>query len=283
MSMVLRKRTWRGALAILCGLCIAAGVAAATTSGAGTKFAVDHQLCYTAAGKFAPPSGSKVTLFNQFSPNGFTPLLRPALALHCNPVLKIVKNSATGGQQAFKPTNPRAHLACLPFTLPAGTTVPTPIVLVTNQFGSATLYLKQPNLFCLPSWKSMTGPPKLKSTTPPGLNHFTCYPVVDTAGSYKIPPVVRLKDQFAKTPVQVQVRAVPDELCLPTKKVIKTASGGTRTYPVIDPKTHLLCFGGVKTPIKPKVWDENQFGTSVVHIRASKWLCLPSTKVVLKG
>ena len=43
----------------------------------------------------------------------------------------------------------------------------------------------------------------------------------------------------------------------------------------------MLCFGGVKTPIKPKVWDENQFGTSVVQIRAAKWLCLPSTKQVI--
>ena len=54
MSMLLRKRTWRGALAVLCGLCIAAGIAAATTSGAANEVPVDHQLCYTAAGKFAP-------------------------------------------------------------------------------------------------------------------------------------------------------------------------------------------------------------------------------------
>ena len=33
---------------------------------------------------------------------------------------------------------------------------------------------------------------------------------------------------------------------------------------------HLLCFPVTKTPIIPKVWDENQFGTSVVHIRANQ-------------
>lgn len=280
MSMLLRTRTWKGALAVLCGVCIAVGVAAATSSGATAVFKVDHQLCYTAVGKFHPPAAPNVRLIDQFSPNGFTPIIRPALVLHCNPVLKVVK-TPSGGQMAFKPTNPRAHLACLPFTLPAGTAVPTPKVLVTNQFGSATLYLKQPNMLCLPSWKSMTGPPKLKPTTPPGLNHFTCYPVGDTNGSYKIPPSVLLRDQFSPKLVPVQVSAIPSELCLPAKKIVKTATG-TRTYPMVNPAVHLLCFGGVKTPIKPKVWDENQFGTSVVHIRAAKWLCLPSTKQVIK-
>jgi hypothetical protein len=279
MSMLLRKRAWGGALAVLCGLCIAAGVTAASTSGARAGFKVDHQLCYTAAGKFHPPAAGKVRLINQFNPNGFLPIIRPGAVLHCNPVIKTI-HTVTGAQQVFKPTNPRAHLACLPFTLPAGTTTPTPKVLVTNQFGSATLYLKQPNLLCLPSWKSMTGPPNLKPTTPPGLNHFTCYPVLDTAGQYKIPPVVLLKDQFARTPVKVTVNPVPQALCLPTKKIVTTAAG-TKTYPMVDPATHLLCFAGPKTPIKPKVWDENQFGTSVVNIRATKWLCLPSTKKIV--
>jgi hypothetical protein len=281
MSMLLRKRTWRGALAILCGVCIAAGITAATTSGARTKFAVDHQLCYTAAGKFHPPAAPNVRLIDQFSPNGFTPIIQPALALHCNPVIKIVKNTATGAAHVYKPTNPLAHLACLPFVLPAGTTVPAPKVLVTNQFGSATLYLKQPNLLCLPSWTSVTGPPKIKAVAPPGLNHFTCYPVGDMTGAYKIPPIVLLKDQFdAGAPVQVQINPLPQELCLPTKKII-TTKAGTKTYPIVDPATHLLCFGGIKMPTKPKVYDKNQFGTSVVPIRAAKWLCLPSLKKVL--
>ena len=280
MSMLLRKRTWKGALIVLCGACITVGVTAAATSGASTVFKVDHQLCYTAAGKFAPPAGSKVRLVDQFSPNGFTPIISHALALHCNPVVKIVKDPA-GGQLVFKPTNPRAHLACLPMVLPAGTTVPTPKVLVTNQFGSATLYLKQPNLMCLPSWTSMTGPPNLKPTTPPGLNHFSCYPVGDITGGYKIPPSVLLKDQFAAGPVPVTINPIPQELCLPAKKILTLASGATKVYPMVDPATHLLCFGGMKTPIKPKVWDENQFGTSVVYIRAAKWLCLPSTKQVI--
>jgi hypothetical protein len=279
MSMLLRRRTWKGALAVLCGACIAVGVTAAATSGARAKFAVDHQLCYTAAGKFHPPAAGAVRLINQFSPNGFVPTIQPGMVLHCNPVTKIINFPA--GQKVYKATNPRAHLACLPIALPAGTTVPTPKVQVGNQFGQAILYLSQPNLLCLPSWKGVNGPPNLKPTTPPGLNHFTCYPVKDFSnGGYKPPGPVLLKDQFSTKPVPVQVNPVPQELCLPTTKIVKTAAG-TKTYKIIDPVTHLLCFGGPKTPFKPKVWDENQFGTSVVHIKATKWLCLPSTKKIV--
>ena len=43
---------------------------------------------------------------------------------------------------------------------------------------------------------------------------------------------------------------------------------------------HLLCFPVSQTPIIP-VLDQNQFGTSVVHIRATNWLCVPSTKKVI--
>jgi len=281
MSMFLQGRAWKGALAVLGALSVAAGVMAATTSGAAKPtYKVDHQLCYTASGKFAPPTGSKVTLFNQFAPNGFTPVLKPYAVMHCNPVLKVIKTSV--GQKSYVPTNPRAHLACVPMSLPLGTTQKLPKVYVKNQFGAAVLYLSQPNLFCLPSWKSLTGPPNLKPTTPPGLNHFTCYPVKDFSnGAYKPPGAVYLRDEFSSTLVPVQVNPIPKELCLPTKKVIQSPGTGTKIYPILDPVTHLLCFQVTKTPFKPKVWDENQFGTSVMTITATKWLCLPSTKKVL--
>jgi hypothetical protein len=29
------------------------------------------------------------------------------------------------------------------------------------------------------------------------------------------------------------------------------------------------------------VWGENQFATSVVNVRATNWLCVPSTKEVI--
>ena len=43
---------------------------------------------------------------------------------------------------------------------------------------------------------------------------------------------------------------------------------------------HLLVFPVSKTPIVPKVWDENQFGTSPVTIKATKYLAVPSTKKI---
>jgi hypothetical protein len=225
---------------------------------------VDHQLCYTATGThFKIPAG--VRLINQFSPNGFLPKITPALPVHCNPVEKILP---TG--KAFPITNPNAHLACFSITPP--TAQPTPTVVVANQFGSATLVPGQPNFLCVPSWKSLTGPPGKTPRTPPGLNHFTCYPVRETAGAYKPPPVM-LRDEFAKAPVNAKVSPLPVELCLPTEKIV-----GKKVFKIINPAMHLLCFPVSATPVVATVWDENQFGTSAVAIHRTNWLCLPSTK-----
>lgn len=222
---------------------------------------VDHQLCYIAtATGFTIPSG--VVLKNQFSPGGFAPRIG-SLAIHCNPVAKTLPSG-----MVFPITNPNAHLACFSITEP---TQPTPTVPVTNQFGTATLVPGQPNLLCLPSWKSLTGPPGMTPSQPPGLNHFTCYPVRVASGGYQ-PPAVMLQDEFSSAPVPAQVSAVPTELCLATEKIV----GGV-DFPIINPTMHLLCFPVSKTPFKPQVWDENQFGTSVVNITQTNTLCLPST------
>lgn len=228
---------------------------------------VDHQLCYNASSQFAIPGG--IRLINQFSPNGFVPVISSALVMHCNPVQKTVPSG-----QVFPITNPNAHLACFPLRVTSPQ--PTPTVVVANQFGSATLVPSQPNIFCVPSWKSLTGPPGKSPTTPPGLNHFTCYPVTVKSGAYAPPPVM-LQDEFAPGPVPVQVNPIPQELCLPTEKILPTG----QVFPIINPTLHLLCFQVSQTPIKSPVWDENQFGTSQVTINPTKWLCLPSTKTVV--
>jgi hypothetical protein len=229
---------------------------------------VDHQLCYTAsASGFTIPT--PVTLKNQFSPNGFVPTIG-GLAFHCNPVQKTVPSG-----QVFPITNPNAHLAC--FRIAVTSTQPTPTVRVTNQFGSAILVPSQPNLLCLPSWKSLTGPPNMTVNQPPGLNHFTCYPVKVQSGAYTPPPVM-LQDEFASTPVPAQVNPVPAELCLPTEKIVNGVDN-----PIINAATHLLCFPVSQTPIVPQVWDQNQFGTSVVQIGRTTWLCVPSTKQIVTG
>jgi hypothetical protein len=258
---------------------IATGTATAGTATAGTarheaRIAqttqpppVDHQLCYNASsGSYAIPAG--VRLINQFSPNGFVPAISHVVTVHCNPVEKIVPSGV------YPITNPNAHLACYTISTSGQ---PTPTVVVTNQFGSATLVPSQPNLLCVPSWKSLTGPPGKSPTTPPGLNHFTCYPVTVKSGAYTPPSSIKLLDEFASTPVPVSVNPVPSELCLPTEKILPTG----QVFPIINPTLHLLCFQVSQTPIVPTVWDENQFGTLPVKIISTKWLCLPSTKTVV--
>jgi hypothetical protein len=248
----------------------ATGVAAAASphaAHAAKAPPVDHQLCYQVKGTgFKIPP--QVVLKNQFSPKGFKVKIGKAV-LHCNPVKKILP---TG--KAFPITNPRAHLACLTIT---AAKQPTPAVIVTNQFGKARLLLGQPNLLCLPSWKSLTGPPRQKKPQPPGLSHFTCYPVLPGSGSYA-PPAIKLKDQFAAKPVSVQVKSTAAELCLPTEKIV-----GKRHFKIVNASQHLLCFPVTKTPIKPRVWDQNQFGTAKLAVQRTRWLCLPSTKQVLPG
>src|SRR6516162_10245844 len=120
---------------------------------------VDHQLCYgvSATGSKIP---SGIVLKNQFSPNGFKPKITKAVA-HCNPVAKKLPSG-----KLFKINNPNAHLLCYQLT---AATQPTPTVVVTNQFGSAKLTTGQPNLLCLPSWKSLTGPPHHAAPQPPRL------------------------------------------------------------------------------------------------------------------
>jgi len=246
-----------------------AGVAAASAS---PRIAapppVDHQLCYGASSSgFRIPAG--VRLINQFSPNGFVPAITHKPVLHCNPTMKILP---TG--QVFPITNPNAHLVCFPIKPP--TPQPTPLVSVTNQFGTATLQPQQPNLLCVPSWKSLTGPPGMTPKTPPGLNHFTCYPVRVASGQYTPPPVM-LQDEFAPAPVNAQVAPVPLDLCLPTEKILPTG----KVFRIINPTMHLLCFPVSPTPIKSPVFDENQFGTRTVTISPTRFLCVPSTKKVI--
>jgi hypothetical protein len=259
------------AVAVLAAGGTVVGVAAASASAsphAAASTTIDHQLCYTASpqGPFKiPPS---VKLQNQFSTTAFRVKIGSAV-IHCNPVAKTLP---TG--QVFPITNPRAHLLCWTIT---ESTQPTPVVTVTNQFGSAVLQPSQPNLLCLPTWKSLTAPPNQAVNHPPGLSHFTCYPVKELSGGYK-PPAVMLQDEFASAPVSAQVSPVPAELCLPTTKIV-----GTRVYKIVNSTWHLLCFPVSPTPIISPVFDQNQFvprppGGVPITIGQTTWLCPPSTK-----
>ncbi len=248
---------------------IVAGVASASSGGTGTTPAataptIDHQLCYAAtATGFQPPPTA--LLQNQFNTAGFTVKIGP-MAFHCNPVQKTLISGPV-----YPITNPNAHLACFQISAPTQASF---VVTVANQFGSAQLSTGQPDLLCLPSWKSLTGPPGQSPNQPPGLSHFTCYPVSPVSGSYN-PPGLTLQDEFAPGPVGAQVSPVPTQLCLPTQKTIN----GT-VYPIINSTWHLLCYPVSKTPIIPKVWDQNQFGTATLTIQSTNTLCVPSTKTI---
>jgi hypothetical protein len=238
---------------------------------------LDHFLCYTAA----PIAGTTprfrvvqgVLLTNQFTAAlgtpGFMPTKVGALNLHCNPTQKTV-TSATP-PIVYPITNPNAHLLCFGITAQQ----PTMTVVVTNQFGQGELVTSSPTRLCLPTWKSLTGPPKQTPNQPPGLDHFTCYPVAyaTTGPRFKPPTGIVVQDQFANGPVTVKVGA-PRLLCLPTQKTLPTGL----VYKIANPAAHLLCFGVSPTPIKSPVFDQNQFGTGQVAIKATKFLCLPSYK-----
>ena len=124
--------------------------------------------------------------------------------------------------------------------------------------------------------------PDESTPQPAGLNHFTCYPITYAAGSTHYAPrgAVSLQDEFANSPVNVKVGG-PKLLCLPTEKIIQEASGGTVTYPIVNPNKHLLCFKVSETPFPPNVFDQNQFGSAEVNITGTNLLCLPSTKKII--
>ena len=270
------KAVLTAAAVLLATNVMAAGATAAgATTAAGTGAAksaaltpVDHQLCYTAAAKgFRVPAS--VILVNQFSPKGFRPKIGAAVLL-CNPTIKVLP---TG--KAFPVTNPRAHLACYSIAAPRQV---SHLVVVSNQFGSAPMLTGQPNLVCLPSWKSLTAPPRAKPVQPPGLSHFTCYTVKLPAGvaGYH-PPAVKLRDEFSAKLVSARVSSIPTELCLPTEKIVRG-----QVWKVVNPVTHLLCFPVTHTPIRPRVFVQNQFGTAVAAIVHTSLLCVPSVKRVIR-
>ena len=238
---------------------------------------LSHFLCYetTPVKPFKIPAN--IVLKNQFTKADHTklqPQISQGQLTHCNPVAKYID-----GSLAAPITHKNAHLLCYQIIV---ATQPTHVVQVTNQFGTATLDTGQPTSLCLPTWKSLTGKPNKSPNEPPGLDHFTCYPVTydpNTTSEFNPPnPNVSLQDQFADGPVQVTV-GDPELLCAPTTKKV-----GTMVYPPISPaptQDHLLCFDVTQTPFPAKIWDEDQFGTEQLNVVETALLCVPSQKMLL--
>ncbi|HUD69797.1 MAG TPA: hypothetical protein VMQ40_06135 [Acidimicrobiales bacterium] len=225
---------------------------------------LDHFLCYKAVGKgFTVPKG--VQLANQLQPTLFTPTFG-AVAFHCNPANKSVPRGV------FLARHPKAHLLCWAIAYP---NFPQTAVSLTNQFGQGDMTASPPTRLCLPTWKSLTGPPKESTKEPAGLDHFTCYPLTVLPGAYAFhtPAFVKVEDQFS-FPKYVAVKiGVANLLCVPTVKVVK---GVVYKIQAATDKS-LMCFPEFTTPIKPQVYDLNQFGTGRVFLtKAYERLCLPT-------
>ena len=233
-----------------------------------TALPLDHFLCYSSR----PSSGATfqvpgtVQLTNDFSPNGFVPKIGD-VDFDCNPVQKTVPSGIT------KITNPNAHLVCWHLSAPSSNKT----VVVTNQFGRATVKTGGTAQVCLPSWQLVGSPPNNPSSTPSGLSHFTCYSAsyAPHGGSFKPPKSVTVQDEFTNKPVKVQVGA-PKLLCLPTAKTINGV-----TYPELNPLAQLMCLAVTPTPTKNPVYGQNQFGTGKMQVLKTGTLCLPSTKLIV--
>jgi hypothetical protein len=263
------SRSGRGLRTALAATACLFGLGGATTvvglaGTAGAQAAPpQHYLCYTASAKkgFTVPPG--IRLVNAFAPNGFVPTVGPA-NLHCNPAVKVVPGAS------YAITEPDWHF--LAFKLKAQQ--PSNTVTVTNQFGTGNLITSSPNELFVPSWKSLSGPPNQNPNTPPGEDHYTCYPTKLVKGSKFTPPSsVQVQDEFSPGALTNVTVGKPQELCVPTEKILPTG----QVFPINDPSLNYLCFKVSKTPTISPVFDENQFGTGTVTIKATKWLCLPST------
>jgi F0F1-type ATP synthase membrane subunit c/vacuolar-type H+-ATPase subunit K len=244
---------------------VVGGMTASATSAGAQSPAPQHYLCYQAAAKagFKVPKG--IRLVNSLAPDGFIPTVGAA-NVHCNPALKVVP----GAQ--FPITSPTWHF--LGWAITATKQRPA-TVTATNQFGTASLVTQSPTELLVPSWKSLTGLPNQSPTTPPGEDHYTCYPVSYAVGAPKFTPPspVMVQDEFSPAALTTVKVGVPKTLCVPTEKILPTGL----TFPINNPSLNYVCFKVSKTPIRPHVFDENQFGQGKVVITATQTLCVPTT------
>jgi hypothetical protein len=225
---------------------------------------LSHQLCYTSsANRFKVPK--KIELADIFSPKGFIPKVGSAVQ-NCNPVREIRPSG-----QAFPVTYPAGHLAC--FSL-SSQRQNNPKITIVNEFGRATLRVGQPKQVCLPTWLSMSGPPKVKTAQPSDLDTFTCYSISGTSGKFTVPSL-RLRDDFASHPVRATVGASPVLLCVPSMQIFLHK----RPTLIVHPGSFLTCFDASHTPTDHLVWDHNEFGEAVVSPHQTHLLCVPAKSV----
>jgi hypothetical protein len=253
-------------LGLSAGALVVSGSGPAVASS--TKITLDHFLCYKATAKgFKVPSN--VQLMNQLQPVKFRPKIGATSAL-CNPANKQV-SAAAGGLTTYLAVHPKSHLQCWAITYPFK---PVSQVLI-NQFGQGAMTVHAPISLCLPSWKSLTGPPTTKLIAPTNLDHFTCYPLTPIVGAYgfRVPAVVKVEDEFSFPKYTTVKVGIGNFLCVPTWKFV----GRTVYKPQGANDKSLMCFPVFTTPIRKIVWTKNQFGRGTVYPTAKgEELCLPT-------
>jgi hypothetical protein len=254
--------------AALTAVALAAGgllVSSGGTATAGSTVTLDHFLCYQArvAGPTVPQG---IQLANIIQPKPFAPAFGAATT-HCNPANKSVPAAL------FKASNPLAHLLCWSLKYALGPAT----VLVTNQFGKAVMKTGAPTKLCVPSWKDNIAPPgAVLGAQPPGLDHFTCYPLIAIATAYgfKPPSVVKAEDEFSAPRYVALKLGHANQLCVPTLKILPTGLS-YRPQGANDPA--LVCFPTSPTPVWKTVFDSNQFGNEAVYPNTThEEFCLPS-------
>lgn len=238
-------------------LCVGSAVLAAAVPGdakeaAPSQFRLDHFQCYR-VDPTSPFRTQSVTLTDQFG--------RSRAA-----VLRLFNLCAPVAKNKVRPRNRTAHLACY---ILRRQSFRSRRVVVSNQFERAgRLVVVRASELCLPSGKELEPGPRPQPVT--GLDHYQCYAVKPLTRPRVRAPV--LADQFGRSRPAV-VAAV--RLCAPVRK----NSSAPRNR-----RDHVTCYSLRPTSVfQPRrVAIANQFGASRLVVFRPEWLCVPSTKRVLR-
>lgn len=212
---------------------------------------LDHYWCYHTT---STPVNEQVGLKDQFT-TAVVPHNVGAPERFCNPVKK------KHGDKVFKVIDPNAHLIL--YDIGAYNAILN-FVQVKNQFGTQKLKVLVPA-------EDLAVPTMIVGTpAPPSLDHFKCYRVKGDG----VQQTVDLKDMF--TSGTGLVVGKPVLLCNPTIKV-----HGDKTYDILHPAAHLVCYNVTRKQFTTQVATNNQFRAEVLTIQNPDMLCAPSQKKIL--
>ena len=198
---------------------------------------ITHVTCYDTT----PPgiSPGPIPILNQFLPAPDQLLLTEADML-CAPSTKQIAVPEPD------------HFQSYPTTLGIGSD--GPIVQITDQFGSQTTDLREPNRFLVPVDKNGEG-------IGDPISHLTCYQITDGDAG----PQVISTNQFGVQPLTL---GVPDSLCVPTEKLIS---------PGLVDLDHYKCYVASGAQIDLGVTLTDQFQARTALVLDPKLFCTPAS------